>query len=345
MRIRKLLGLTLLSAAIAVAPSLVSADKIADFYEGKTVKIVIGASMGGAYGLYAQLLSRHVSKYLPGAPTVVVQAMPGGGGNKAMNYTYNAGVQDGSVASIVQISVVQETLFNPKVRFNARGYQYIGRFTNANIVATAHKRSGIKSWKDATTKAYTIGTVGRRNYTFIGPAVMNAVAGTKFQIISGYRGTKTAYLAKQRGEVDASITSWATLNVNHADALKSGTFIPLFQMMGEREPDLPNIPSIAEFGKTKGEKAFLAIISAGSAIGRTMAGPPKMPKYLVNGWRDAFMKTVTDPAFKADIAKRKSRLNPMSGEDITRIVHSVMDLPKEDVAAAYAFYSKILKSK
>ena len=345
MRIRKFLSQTLLPAAIVLTPSLAAADKVADFYKGKTVKIVIGASMGGAYGLYAQLLSHHVSKYLPGAPTVVVQSIPGSGGNKAMNYSYTAGAQDGSVVSIVQISVVQETLFNPKIHFNAKGFQYFGRFTNANIVATAHKRSGIKNWKDATTKVYTMGTVGRRNYTYIGPAVMNAIAGTKFQIISGYRGTKTAYLAKQRGEVDASITSWATLNVNHSDELKSGTFIPLFQMMGEREPDLPNIPSIAEFGKTKGEKAFLAIISAGSAIGRTMAGPPKMPKYLVAGWRDAFMKTVSDPAFKADIAKRKSRLNPMNGEKITKIVHNVMDLPKEDVASAFAFYNKILKAK
>lgn len=345
MRIGKTLTLALLPAAVALTPSIASADPVADFYKGKTVKIVIGASMGGAYGLYAQLLSRHISKYMPGAPTVVVQSMPGGGGNKAMNYTYNAGPQDGSAVSIVQISVVQETLFNPKVRFNAKGYQYIGRFTNANIVATAHKRSGMKSWEDATKKSYTVGTVGRRNYTYIGPAVMNEMAGTKFQIISGYRGTKTAYLAKQRGEVDASITSWATLNVNHSADLKSGTFIPLFQMMGYREPHLKNIPSIAEFGKTKGQKAFLAIISAGSAIGRSMAGPPNMPKQFVAAWGKAFWKTVNTPEFKADIAKRKSRLNPLNAKDTAKIVNDVMALPEADVKAAYAVYQRILKAK
>ena len=212
-------------AFVAVAgamlfPQTSSADAVADFYDGKTVKIVIGSGMGGAYGLYSQLLSRHVSKYLPGKPSVVVQSMPGGGGNKAMNYTYNAGPQDGSAVSIVQISVVQETLFNPKARFNAKGYQYIGRFADANIVAMAHKKSGFKDWKDARKKVYTYGSIGRRNYTFIGVAAMNSFAGTKFKVISGYRGTKSSFLAMERGEIDTSATSWTTLNVRHAKEIK-----------------------------------------------------------------------------------------------------------------------------
>ena len=120
-------------ASALLIPNAASADAAADFYKGKTVKVIIGASMGGRYGLYAQLLSRHVSRHLPGAPTVVVQSMPGSGGNKAMNYTYNAGAQDGSVISIVQISVVQESLFNPKARFDAKGYQYIGRFADDKL--------------------------------------------------------------------------------------------------------------------------------------------------------------------------------------------------------------------
>ncbi len=146
----RIIGLALIFATFL--PFGAHADKVADFYKGKTVKIVIGGSMGGAYGLYAQLLSRHVNRHIAGNPTVVVQSMPGSGGNKAMNYTTNAGAQDGSLVSIVQISVVQETLFNPKVRFNAKNYKYIGRFADANIVAMAHKRSGFKSWKDAKKK-------------------------------------------------------------------------------------------------------------------------------------------------------------------------------------------------
>ena len=329
----------------ALTPLAASADAVSDFYKGKTVKIVIGGSMGGAYGLYSQLLSRHVDRHLGGGPTVVVQSMPGSGGNKAMNYTTNAGPQDGSVVSIVQISVVQETLFNPKARFNAKNYKYIGRFADANIVAMAHKRSGFKSWKDAKSKQFTYGSIGRRNYTYIGVAAMNVFAGTKFKIISGYRGTKTSFLAVERGELDASATSWTTLNVRHAADIKSGKLVPVFQMAAKRQSYLPNTPSVVEFGRTKGEKTFLAVIGAGSEIGRSMAGPPGMPKHLVAAWAKAFDKTMADPAFIADIKKRKSRLNPMNAKNLTNVVNSVMDLPKSDIKAAFNVYTKLLKTK
>jgi tripartite-type tricarboxylate transporter receptor subunit TctC len=326
-------------------PIAASADAVSDFYKGRTIKIVIGGSMGGAYGLYAQLLSRHVHKHLSGGPTVVVQSMPGSGGNKAMNYTTNAGAQDGSLVSLVQISVVQETLFNPKIRFNAKNYQYIGRFADANIVGMAHKRSGFKNWKDAKKKQFTYGSVGRRNYTYIGAAAMNMFAGTKFKIISGYRGTKTSFLAVERGELDASATSWTTLNVSHADNIKAGNLIPIYQMAATRQSYLPNTPTIVEFGRDKAEKTFLAVIGAGSAIGRSMAGPPGMPKHLVVAWRTAFDETMADPKFIADIAKRKSRLNPMNAKKLTNIVNSVMNLPKSDIDGAFKVYTKLLKAK
>jgi tripartite-type tricarboxylate transporter receptor subunit TctC len=301
--------------------------------------------MGGAYGLYAQLLSRHVSKYLPGAPTVVPQSMPGSGGNKAMAYTTNAGPQDGSAVSIVMIHVVQDTLFNPKARFDARKYHYIGRFADAVIVAAAHKRSGLKTWEDAKNKVYNYGSIGRSNVTFVAAAVMNMMGGAKFKIISGYRGTKTSFLALERGELDAAATSWTTLNVRHAKELKDGTFIPIIQLAETRQPYLPNTPAITEFGNNVGEKTFTRVVGVGSSIGRTLAGPPGMPKYLVDAWRTAFDKTMADPEFVSDVTKRKSRLKPATGAEITKIVNGVLDLPKADLDAAKKVYATIQSGK
>ena len=337
--------LSMAAAAVIALPQVASADAVSDFYGGKTVKVVIGGSMGGAYGLYAQLLSRHINRHLAGAPTVVVQSMPGSGGNKAMNYTTNAGPQDGSMISVVQISIAMESLFNSKIRFNAKNYNFLGRFADANIVATAHKRSGMKSWKDAKTKIFNYGSIGRRNVTYIGAAVLNMMAGTKLKIISGYRGTKTSYLALERGEVDAAATSWTTLNVSHAKKLKDGTFIPILQLADKRQSYLPNTPAITEFGNTKAEKTFVKIVGVTSEIGRSLAGPPGMPKHLVAAWRKAFTATMNDPAFKTDIAKRKSRLNPLTGVQITKVVDSIMNLPKSDIAGAKAVYQRLLKAK
>jgi len=338
-----LLGLA--ASALLIAPQAASADAASDFFKDKTVKVIIGAGVGGSYGLFAQIFSRHVSKYMAGAPTVVVQSMPGSGGNKAMNYTYNAGPQDGSVISIVQISIAMETLFNPKARFDAKRYKYIGRFADANIVATCHKRSGLKSWVDAKSKEYSYGSIGRRNITYIGASVMDLMGGAKFKIISGYRGTKTSYLAMERGELDCAATSWNTLTVSHAKEMKDGTFIPILQLANTRQSYLPNTPSITEFGNNKAQKTFTKIIGITSEIGRTLAGPPQMPDHLLVAWRKAFDATMKDADFKADIAKRKSRLSPMTGPEIAKVIDSVVDLPKADIAAANGVYQQLLSGK
>lgn len=336
-------GLCLLaSAVIAAAPAAAMADAVSDFYAGKTVKVVIGASMGGSYGFYAQMLARHVPKHLPGSPTVVVQAMPGSGGNKSMNYTYVAGPQDGSVVSLPLLTVVQETLFNPLVRFDAKGYQYIGRFTDIALIATVAGRTGIRTIEDARKKEITFGTLGPQNQTYVGPRTLNEMAGTRFKLISGYRGTTQSYQALERGEVDAAVTSWTTLNLRHADKLRSGDLVPIFAITARRHPDLPHVPALTEFGKTETEKAFLKILTVSSEIGRSVAGPLGMPKHLVEAWRTAFDKTVADPAFRQDVLQRKARLNPLTGQQLTAIIHDVMSLPKPTVAKAKAYFQRLI---
>ncbi len=203
----------------------------------------------------------------------------------------------------------------------------------------------MKNWKEAKSKNYNFVSIGRSNYNYIGVDAMNKFAGTKFKIISGYRGTKTSFLAMDRGEIDVSATSWTTLNVRHADDIKAGKLLPVFQMAGTRQSYLPNTPSINEFARNKGEKAFLAVIAAGSAIGRSMAGPPGMPKHLVAAWRKAFTATMNDPAFIADVKKRRSRLNPLTGAQVAKVVNDVMTLPKADLDDALKVYTSLLKAK
>ena len=330
----------LVSAGTAVSSA--AADEVADFYAGKTVKIVIGASMGGAYGFYSQMLARHVTPHIPGNPTVVIQPMPGSGGNKSMNYVYAVAPQDGSVVSMPLLTVVQETLFNPQVRFDAKGYNYIGRFADVALVATAAKRSGIRNIDDARKRAVPFGTLGPQNQTYVGPRVMNEMAGTKFRLISGYPGTTQSYQALERGEVDVACTSWTTLNLRHAKSLKSGDLVPIFTITARRHKDLPNVPAIIEFGKTDTEKAFLKILTVSAEIGRSMAGPPGMPKKHVDAWRIAMAKTTSSKPFRDDVLKRNAHLEIMSGEELTRIIHDVMNLPKAQVADAKAYFRQLI---
>src|SRR5262249_52549762 len=161
--------------------------------KGKTVRILIGSSVGGAFTFYSQMAATHLSRFLPGNPHIIVQTMNGASGNVALNYAYNVGPQDGTLVILPNLTLVHETLFNPSVRYNAKDFHYLGRFTDVLGVAAASQQSGMTSLDDVRRREYTMGTVGTQNMTYWGPALMNGIGGTRFKIISGYAGTPETY--------------------------------------------------------------------------------------------------------------------------------------------------------
>jgi tripartite-type tricarboxylate transporter receptor subunit TctC len=116
-------------------------------------------------------------------------------------------------------------------------------------------------------------------------------------------------------------------------------------MAATRQPGLENVPAITELGSSAGEKAFVKIIATGGEFGRSMAGPPKMPKHLVAAWDKAFAATIADPAFRADVAKRKSPLNPLNGAQLTKVVLGAVNLPKAEIEGARKIYAKLFNTK
>ena len=327
--------------ALCLAAFPAGADEVTDFYKGKTVRILIGSSVGGAFAFYSQLTATHLSKFLPGNPHIIVQAMTGASGNTASNYAYNIAPPDGTVVILPNLTLVQETLFNPLVRYDARNFRYIGQFTDVVGVAAASQRSGIKSLSDAREREYSVGTVGTQNMTYWGPALMNAIGGTKFKLITGYAGTPELSLALQRGEADVFVPSWTTLKINHADDLRYGKLVPIFGVSIKRIVDLPDIPVVTEFGRTDAEKALLRILTVSNELGRFLAAPPKMSEQLVEVWRTAFGKMLADPGFRKEIVERSGDLNPASGQDLAKVVHETMDLPSGTIDSARALYEKL----
>src|SRR5688572_23402707 len=143
-----------LSLAVALAGVMTlarpaGADEVADFYKGKTVRVIIGTGIGGTYGVYGQLVSRHFGRFIPGHPTVVMQSMQGAGGFTALNWLGTAAPRDGTVVTIGHINIVHEGLFNAEAKFDPRGFLWLGRFTSFASIGVASKKSGIRSLADA----------------------------------------------------------------------------------------------------------------------------------------------------------------------------------------------------
>ena len=333
-------ALVVIAALLSPATAVAQANE--DFYAGKTVRIIIGTTTAGEYGLYAQLMAQHIGKHIPGKPTVIVQSILGGGGLVALNHMAKVAPQDGTVLSSPHINIVQDGLLNPRVQFDPAGFQWIGRVVTALQVGVATSRSNVRSLEDAKKRELVAGASGVNNPTGLNPRILNAVAGTRFKIVTGYKGTGDTKLAWERGEIDVMTVSWDFITGRYGDQLKSGLIHPLYIYGMKRPPELAAVPSMTEFGRNDAERAFLQIYSIGTEIGRALAFPPGVPAERVAIWRAAFTKMLADPDFKQAVAKGSIRIDPLDGATLAARIAAVVALPKDTIAQAATFYERLL---
>ncbi|HXF53533.1 MAG TPA: tripartite tricarboxylate transporter substrate-binding protein [Hyphomicrobiaceae bacterium] len=337
-------------AALAAAmlftwlPQAQAQSSVEAFYKGKDVQILIGAGVGGTYGLYAQLAAQHLRKYIPGQPNLIMQSMPGAGGNVALNYSYNVAPKDGTLIHLVHAEVLFETLLTKGVKFNAGDYQYIGRLADADAIALATKASGVRTIEDAKKREVTMGATGAANVFALGPLMMNRVAGTRFRIIGGYKGTSDIHLAMERGELDGAGMTTANALTIHGDKLKSGDLVPFFAIAARRLPEYPDLPAMTEFGNAS-EKTLMEIYASAGTIGRALAFPPGVPAERVEALRTAFSKMLDDPDFKAEVRKSNIPIAPMSGKELSAYVATVLKTPADQIEQARTLHAELLPAK
>ncbi len=315
-----------------------------DFYKGTDIRLLIGAGVGGTYGLYGQLAARHLRKHIPGQPNIVLQTMPGAGGNIALNYTYAVAPKDGSVMHLIHSDLLFETLLNPAVKYNAKDFNYIGRISDADSIMLTTRASKVASLDVAKAQEVTMGATGRTNIFALTSLMMNRVAGTRFKIIAGYKSASDIMIAMERGELDSSGMSLANALTIHGDKLKKGDLVPLFAIAAERLPEYPKIPVMTEFGNAA-EKTLMQVYVSSGFIGRGLAFPPGVPADRVAAIREAFQKMVKDPEFLAETRKTNIPVAPLSGEGVAAYVTKIMATPADQIAAARKLHKELLEGK
>jgi len=317
---------------------------VESFYKGKDIRVLIGAGVGGTYGLYGQLAARHLGKHIPGQPNLVLQTMPGAGGNVALNYSYNVAPKDGSLIHLIHSDVLFETLLNPAVKFNAKDFLYIGRIADADSITLATRASGVKSIEDAKVREVTLGATGITNVFALSALMMNRTAGTKFKVIAGYKGASDVMIAMERGELDSSGMSLANAITLHGDKLRKGDLVPVFSIAAKRLADFPDTPAMTEFGAAA-DKTLMEIYVSTSELGRPLAFPPGVPADRLAALRIAFTKMVADPDFLAETKKADVPVAPMSGEDMLAYVTKVMSTPTSQLESARALHKQLVPGK
>lgn len=331
---------TQLIKGVAVAAALViggagaaSAQSAADFYKGKTLKIVFGFGVGGTYGKYSQILAQYLGPYL-GAEKVITQSMPGAGGIKATNFIYNVGSKDGLTLIMPPDTLIISQLLRPKaVKYKADEFTWLGAAIQSNSVVALRTDTGIKKVSDLRNKQIIMGSTGKGSQTYLMPKLVNGVYGAKFKIVSGYKGSRKTQLAMEQGEVQGVALTWLSWKSAKEKWFTDGFATPVVQIGTTKEKDLPNVPMLADL-VSGDDKKIVNFMATMGPIGRGLAVPPGVPKDRIDFLRAAFAKTVADPNFAADAEKRKLRVKSASGKTIQGIVNNSLKVSDETVQRA-----------
>jgi tripartite-type tricarboxylate transporter receptor subunit TctC len=323
-----------LSAAVALlsASPALAQDAVAQFYQGKQIRLVIGSSAGGGYDTYARLVARHMSKYIPGNPAIVPANMPGAASNTAAAHIYNVAPKDGTVIGALQTAAVLDPLFGDRARtqHDASKFVYLGSATIDYYICIARADAAVKAFPDLLTTELVIGASQPGTSTRDFPALLNSMVGTRFRIVSGYPGTREITLALEKGEVQGLCGfSWSSLTAQHPDWLKSGFIRVLAQEHDKGHPALNQmgVPLTVDFARTPENRTIMELIYSSETFGRPYMMAPGVPADRVAALRKAFMEALKDPEAVGEAQKIGLDLDPISGEELQALAEKVYATP------------------
>jgi tripartite-type tricarboxylate transporter receptor subunit TctC len=331
---RSLIKVAFALALTVTTVSAALADPAEDFYRANRVTMVVAGTPGAGYDLYARALAAHLGNHIPGHPNFIVQNMEGAGGLKAANYMYNVAPKDGSVIALLQNNNAFALFFEPKnesIKFDAAKFNWLGSPSQEVGLFVLNTGTGFKSIEDIKTKQFTVSSTSATSPQSIYANLINKTYGAKLRIINGYNGVPECLLAVDRGEVDghvasASSTAWRT-QVN--PWIKAGKSKIIMTMAMTRDPEYPDAPTLLELVSSERDKKAIETTLAPAVTGRPFVAPPNVPAERVKVLRAAFDATFKDPAFIAEAKTGHLELNPVSGEQIAKLIGDIYATPPE----------------
>jgi tripartite-type tricarboxylate transporter receptor subunit TctC len=322
-----------LAAMLLTGASGLKAEPIADFYRGKTMKVIIGYGPGGGYDLYGRLAAEFLGRHIPGNPAIVPENMPGGGSLKAVLYLYQVAPQDGTYLGSVSQQFASNAVTDERNKMDVARFHYLGRFTSNIDVGVALPQAGINSFEEARKRQIVVGAENG-SMSLIYAQALNTYGGAKLKIVKGYNGSADIQLAAERGEVDVNGSySLPAVLVSHPDWVRDGTANILYQNALKRFPQLPQVPTLSELMLTDEGRTVAHVVAGMAEIGRSILTTPGVPEERLAALRTAFQEMLKDPDFIAACAKRNLMLDPASGQDMDAINQETMSLPKPIVEA------------
>ena len=315
----------------ALAGSVFLAPVVAAAQQGdpgaRQIRLVVGTDVGGSYDVTGRLMARHLGRFIPGNPTIIPQNMPGAAGLIAANYLWNVAPRDGSVIAIIPQVVLSQLFENKNVRFDAARFNWLGNpLGSASVTAVFHS-SAVKTWRDALAIEASMGAPGPNSPDAFAVRIANATLGTKFKLISGYKGGNDISIAIERGEIDGrGSQTWAGWKATNPDWVASRKIVPLWQVSLTPDPELADVPLLSDLVQGPDNKSLVRSYSAINSLGRPFLAPPDVSPEIVAQLRKAFSETMKDPEFLADAERVGITVHSISGEALQTTMAQLLSM-------------------
>jgi tripartite-type tricarboxylate transporter receptor subunit TctC len=319
----------------------------APFFQGKTIRIVVGYPAGSSHDQWARLIAPHLSNYLPGNPGVIVQNMTGAGSMVAANYVYSVAKPDGLTLGVVNAALYFEQLLGHKeVQFEWSKFAWIGSSTRTNAMLYMWANTPYKTIHDVrnATVPPKCGATGTGNTGYYMPKLLEQNIGTKFNLVTGYQGGADIELAVERGEVQCrAFTIQVFFGREPFPTWRSkGQVRVLVQTGRKRDARLPDTPLLSELMdqyQTADVDRRLATVMLGSGeFGSCPTiGSPGIPADRVKALRAAYAKALNDAALVAEAKKKGLEPELLTGEELESLAKEVTVQPPAVIAGIRKF--------
>ena len=309
------------------------ADPVANFYRNRTINLVVGYGPGGGYDLFARLVARHIGRFLPGNPTVVVQNMPGAGSLRAANFLYGAAPSDGTTIGVIARDMpLLAALGNVSgVRFDPRKFTWLGsssRFANDAYVLMVRMDAPIKSLEQARRpggEPLVLGSTAEGTSGTDVPMLLRNLLGLNIKLVAGYPDNGAVFLAVDRGEVNGRTVDLSTMRSLRPGWLEpNGGMRALIQFARTaRHPDFPDVPTARELAVTQRSQALIEFAELPYAMARPFIAPPAVPAARAAALKAAFLAVHRDPQFLTDAAQLKIDADAATAEEVHETVAKI----------------------
>ncbi|HVY57785.1 MAG TPA: hypothetical protein VHA77_08060 [Xanthobacteraceae bacterium] len=326
----------ILLACLFAAP-LARAD-VADFYRGKQVKLIVGYGPGGGYDVYARLVARHLGKYIPGNPLVIVQNMPGAGSLRALNYLYAAAPRDGTTLAAFSRDMPLLGLIgdNANVQFDPRKLTWLGSsssYGNDAYLMLVRKDAAVRSIADARRPGappLVLGGTAEGSSGNDVTAVLREALGLNIRQVLGYPDSNALFLAVDRKEVDGRNAGYSAVRSSHPEWLKPDSDIHVLLQFGRatRHPDFPDVPTARELATSEEARALIELAELPYRLSRPFAAPPEVPADRAEALQAAFLAVHRDPEYLDEAGRLKIDVSPIGGAEALDAINRIAGAPR-----------------